>query len=141
MIRAVEYVDGLSESRGEILCCLGLTGTSWTSRGATHAQVERLCCRHVNSVSEGCNDQTWAVTQVLVTVFERGISNSEDEVLFILKPVDLQLGLPLEFIGIHDFLEVEILDDITRVGVHCNHAADLLAHRLRQIALNHLNEV
>jgi hypothetical protein len=96
LIGAVEYVTSLSEGGGEILGGLGLTGTGGTSGGATHTQVEGLGGSHVNSIGKWGNHKTWTVTEVLVTVDELGIGNSEQELGHLIGVVHLKLRLPLE---------------------------------------------
>lgn len=101
--------------------------------------MEGLCGCNENSVSKRSNNETWAVTEVLVTVVELSISNFKDEVLLLFDPVDLKLRLPLEFLAAVNFLQVEFFDDITRVSIHSNHATDLLAHWASQVTLDHFN--
>jgi len=101
--------------------------------------VKSLSSSHIDSVSQGGNNKTWAITKVFVTIVENGISNLNDKGLafFIgLNIVNLKLRLPLELFRVIDFLEVKFIDNITRVGVHGNQATNLLTHTLGEITLN-----
>lgn len=98
---------------------------------------------HVNSIGKGGNDKTWAISEIFVTVVENGISNLNDEGGFLnfLKVVDLKLGLPLEFFGVVDLLDVELFDNITGVSIHGNQATNFLTHGSGKITLHQLNQV
>ena len=47
---------------------LSLPGASWACRGPSEFQVQGTCEREVASVSEGGNDQSARVPQVLIAV-------------------------------------------------------------------------
>ena len=60
--------------------------------------MEGLGSGHIDSISEGCDDESGAVSEVLVTVVENGIGNLEDVVTNESIPISLELGLPLELL-------------------------------------------
>lgn len=103
--------------------------------------MERLSSRHIDSIGEGCDNESGTVSKVLVTVVENGISNLEDVVTHEAIPISLELGLPLEFFRVGHTLILELVDDVTRVSIHSDHAHNLLTHAGGQIALHHENQL
>ena len=140
LIGAIKDVNGLGEGRRKILGSLSLTGTGGASWRTTHLKMESLSGRHIDSISEGCDDESWAVSEVLITVVEHSISNLEDVISDEAIPIGLELGLPLEFISLGDSLVTKLLDNITGVSVHSDHAHNLLTHASGKFTLHHDNE-
>ena len=101
--------------------------------------MESLGCCHINSVCQWSDDESWTVSEVFITVWEGCIGDPELIVVELLLPVWLHLGLPLKVVDFFDSLVDEFGDDITRMGIHCNHTGYLLSHRLGKISLDHLN--
>ena len=62
--------------------------------------MERLSCSHIDSISQGSDDKSRTITEILITVSKNGISNLEDIIANVTIPIALKLGLPLEFISL-----------------------------------------
>ena len=103
--------------------------------------MKRLSSSHIDSVSQGSDDKSRTVTEVLITVSENGISNLEDVIADVAIPIALELGLPLELVSLDYSFDLQLLDDITRMGVHGDHAHNLLTHSCGEFTLHHSNEV
>mmetsp|Transcript_91601 Transcript_91601/g.126302 ORF Transcript_91601/g.126302 Transcript_91601/m.126302 type:complete len:360 (+) Transcript_91601:4920-5999(+) len=100
LIGTIKHIDSLSKSRGQIFSSFCFTCTGRTSGSTSHFQVKSLSGSHINSIGKRCNDKTWSITKVLITVPETSISNLEYEILFGMIPVGLKLRLPLELFRI-----------------------------------------
>ena len=103
--------------------------------------MESLRCRHVNSIGQGSNDESWTVAQILVTIIEDSIGNLEDVITNEAIPIGLELRLPLKLFRICNSLITQLFDDITGMGVHGDHAHDLLTHTASKLTLHHLNKI
>lgn len=90
--------------------------------------MESLGGRHIDSISQGRDDKSGTVSEVFITVVKNGIGNLELIILDFIVPITLKLGLPLEVIDLSHILVAQLLNDITRVGVHGDHAHNLLTH-------------
>ena len=103
--------------------------------------MESLGGRHIDSISQGRDDKSGTVSEVFITVVKYGIGNLELIILGFFVPIALELGLPLEVIDLFHTLVTQLLNDITRMGVHGDHAHNLLTHATGQLTLHHLNQV
>ena len=90
--------------------------------------MESLGSRHVDSISKRGDDESWAVSKILIAVCEDSISYLKNVIILKAVPICLELGLPLELVGIADLFVAEFFDNITRVGVHGDHAHNFLTH-------------
>lgn len=103
--------------------------------------MQSLGSRHINSISQGSDDESGTISEVLITVVKDSVGNIELVILFSFVPITLELGLPLEIIDLGDALIAQFLNDITRVSVHSDHAHNLLTHASGQLTLHHLNQI
>lgn len=103
--------------------------------------MEGLRGGHINSISQGGDDKSRTVAQILVTVEESSISNTQLVIFQSFFPIGLELRLPLEFVSVGDLLVVKFEDDVTRVSIHSDHAHNFLSHGLGQITLHHQNQI
>jgi len=101
--------------------------------------MKGLSSGDVDSISQGCNDKSWAIAKILITVAEDSIGNLEDIISNEAIPIRLELRLPLELIRICDLLISQLRNDITRVGVHGDHAHNFHTHASGELTLHHLN--
>jgi hypothetical protein len=62
--------------------------------------MEGLRSRHVDSISKRGNDESGAVSKVLVTVGKDCIGYFKNVISNKSIPICFELGLPLEFVGI-----------------------------------------
>ena len=129
LIGAVEDDDLKTKSSTEILGGLCLTSTGWTSGGTTHGEVQGLGKGDVASIGKWGNNESTAVTNVLVVVVGRPIADSwyADLLLVLGVPqlhVELELTLPLEETGVSDLVDDERLDDISLVDINGDDSND-----------------
>ena len=103
--------------------------------------MERLSCSHIDSVSQGSDDKSRTITEILITVSKNSISDLEDVIANVTIPIALKLGLPLEFISFLYSFNLQFFNDITRMGVHGDHAHDFLTHTWGEFTLHHSNKV
>ena len=102
--------------------------------------MKGLCRCDIDSICERRDDKTRSVTQVLVAIVKDGISDFERVISDVWIPIDLQLGLPLELVHFCNSLIDELLNNITRVGIHSDQTHNLLTHARGQLSLHHPNQ-
>jgi hypothetical protein len=102
--------------------------------------VQSLSGSNINSICKGCNNESWAISEVFITIVKSGISNSDYEIFFSTIEDSLELRLPVEVINSANFQGVEVLENISRVSIHSNKTHDLLSHWLLKFALYHDNQ-
>ena len=131
---AVEDVNSLSKTVGQIFGGLSFTSPSRASRSTSHLQMECLCGCDVDSVSKWSNDESWSITQIFIRVPEFGIGNPNLSILlfglFVCIPIELKLWLPLEGIGLLYVFEIKLLYDISWVGIEGNQTHNFLSQSL-----------
>ena len=103
--------------------------------------MQRLSCRHIDSVGQRCDNESWAVAEILTTVAKSSISNLEDIISNEAIPIAFELGLPLELLRILNVLVSQFSNNITGMGVHGDHAHNLHTHAGSELALHHLNKI
>ena len=64
-----------AESTSQVLSRLSLAGTSRSSGSSSHRQIQGLCQRDVTSVSEGRDDESTSVSDILIVVPGLPIAN------------------------------------------------------------------
>lgn len=79
--------------------------------------MEGLSGGDVDSVSKGCNHQPLSVSEVLITVPEGGIGDTDLDIILVFVSVELKLGLPLESVSLDDLLVNKLDDNISVMGL------------------------
>jgi len=125
--RAIEHVARFSQSGRQILGGFGLTSTGGSGRGAPQTQMQSLGGSDVNTIGEGGDDQSGAVTEILVGVPEGSVGDVGLGGTFFFVPDELELGLPLEFVVFAHVFFDESEQDVSGVGIQSDHAHDLLS--------------
>jgi len=146
LIGAVEDDDLKTKGSTEILGGLCLTSTGWTSGGTTHGEVQGLSKGDVASIGKWGNNESTAVTNVLVVVVGRPIADSWDADLLLVLGVlqlhvELELTLPLEETGVSDLVEDERLNDISLVDINGDNGNDFNTKIVNQWGSDSLNQV
>ena len=146
MIRAVEDNDLKAEGTAQIFSRLSFTGTGRSSRGTTHGQVQRLGEGNVAPVSEGRDDESTGVADVLIVVPSLPIANGGHDLLLVVLGVslghtELKLRSPGEVTLLNDSLIAELLDDISGVHINGNDGDDLDTDLHGEVASDTANEL
>jgi hypothetical protein len=102
--------------------------------------VKSLSSSYINSISKRGNNESGSISEILITVSEDSIGNSELEVFLTGIVHTLELSLPLEFIRSLDILINKLFENISGVSIHGNHTHDFLSSRLVEITLDHENK-
>lgn len=103
--------------------------------------MEGLCGCDVDTICQGGDDQTGSVSKIFIGVPETSVSDLALRVIFFFDPVEFELGLPLELLGLPDIFVHELLDHVSGVRVGCDQDHDLLTHTLGQVTENLFDEL
>jgi hypothetical protein len=95
---------------------------------------------NVNPISKRSDNESCTVSEVLITIVESGICNSDDEIFLITIKNTLKLSLPIKIINPANIQVGKIIEDISRVSIHRNQTHDLLSNWFCEITLDHQNK-
>lgn len=88
-------------------------------------QTEHLGSCDVNTICERCDHQPRSVAQILISIWERGITDADAAVVDALVPVCAELADPLETLDIVTAAFCDLLDHVSGVRINGDHVHDL----------------
>lgn len=101
--------------------------------------MQSLSCCDIDTICQGGNHQPRPIAEILIVVGECGICYSYLSVIIFWNPVEFQLGLPLELVGLANVLIDQSYNNISGVCIHSNKAHQFLPQRLVKVSLHHFN--
>ena len=143
LIGAVVNNDTETESSSQIFGSLGLTGTGRASGGGSHEEIERLGQGNVTPISQGGDNETSTIADILVTVPSQPIANSNNAIVVLLLGIvlvhgvlvhaELKLTGPQKVSGIHNLFGYALVNNITSMHIDSNDGNDLDTHLHRHV--------
>lgn len=130
----------------KILCCFCFACTGWSSWSSTHGQVQSLRKCDIASICQWCNNQSSAVTNVLIVVVSGPVTNlgNADSLLVFgvsVFHVELELTLPREALLVKHLIQAEFVNNISGVDINSDDCNDLDSEIIVQWSSDSLNQM